>query len=190
MSELRTPAQVLREARQQDSRTKRARVLSVVDQLLADDEPVTFTGVARAANVSHWLVYADGVREHIEAARCRQARGAANNARTGAREPAGWKVEKQLLQEDNRRLRQEVERLKGAVRRSLGQQLDQIGAADLGTRVDELTAENHRLQEERDEALARVKDLTEQLSEVQDDLASARISLRRMIRSENQPLKP
>jgi predicted nuclease with TOPRIM domain len=86
-----------------------------------------------------------------------------------------------------RRLRQEVERLKGAVRRSLGQQLDQISAADLGTRVDELTAENHRLQEERDKALARVKELTEQLSEVQDDLASARLSLRRMIRAENAP---
>ncbi|MFH9967646.1 DUF6262 family protein [Streptomyces sp. NPDC087843] len=186
MSEPRTPAQVLREARQQDSRTKRARVLSVVDQLIADDEPVTFTGVARTANVSHWLVYADGVREQIESARRRQARGAANDARTGAREPAGWKVEKQLLQEDNRRLRQEVERLKGAVRRSLGQQLDQIGAADLGTRVDELTAENLRLQEERDKALARVKELTGQLSEVQDDLGSARLSLRRMIRAENQ----
>ncbi|MEU1295838.1 hypothetical protein ABZ439_25805 [Streptomyces sp. NPDC005840] len=186
MSKTRTPAQVLREARQQDSRTKRARVLSVVDQLLADDEPVTFTGVARAANVSHWLVYADGVREHEEAARRRQTRGAANDARTGTRGPAGWKVEKQLLQEDNRRLRQEAERLKGAVRRGLGQQLDQIGAADLGTRVDELTAENLRLQEERDKALARVEELTEQFSEVQDDLGSARLSLRRMIRAENQ----
>lgn len=142
--------------------------------------------MARAANVSHWLVYADGVREHVEAARRRQERGAANEARAGTREPAGWKVEKQLLQEDNRRLRQEVERLKGAVHRSLGQQLDQIGAADLGTRVDELTAENLRLQEERDKALARIKELTEQLSEVQDDLGSARLSLRRMIRAENQ----
>ncbi|MFJ5095323.1 DUF6262 family protein [Streptomyces sp. NPDC088557] len=189
MSESRTPAQVLRDARQKDSRDKRARVLSVVDQLVAENEPVTFTGVARAANVSHWLVYAEGVREHIEAARHRQGRAAASGARAGAKEPAGWKLEKQLLQEDNRRLREEVGRLKAAVRRSLGQQLDQFGAADLGTRVDELTAESQRLQAERDDALARVKDLTEQLSEVQDDLASTRISLRRMIRSENQPLK-
>ncbi|WNZ06167.1 DUF6262 family protein [Streptomyces sp. 11x1] len=186
MSEPRTPAQVLREARQKDSRDKRARVLSVVDQLVADDEPVTFTGVARAANVSHWLVYAEGVREHIEAARRRQGRHAANDARAGANAPAGWKVEKRLLQEDNRRLREEVERLKGAVRRSLGQQLDQFGASDLGVRVDELTEDNLRLQGERDEALARVKELTTQLSEVEDDLVSARTSLRRMIRAENQ----
>ncbi|MFI1508115.1 DUF6262 family protein [Streptomyces sp. NPDC020597] len=185
MSEPRTPAQVLREARQKDSREKRARVLSVVDQLLADNEPVTFTGVARAANVSHWLVYAEGVREHIEAARRRQGRAATNDARVGAKEPAGWKVEKQLLQQDNRRLRQEVERLKGAVRRNLGQQLEQIGAADLGTRVDELIVENQRLQGERDEALSRVKQLTDKLAEAEDDLVSARTSLRRMIRTES-----
>ncbi|MEV6057694.1 DUF6262 family protein [Streptomyces sp. NPDC052107] len=185
MTDSRTPSQVLREARQKDSRDKRARVLSVVDQLLADDEPVTFTGVARAANVSHWLVYAEGVREHIETARRRQGRAAANGARASAKEPAGWKVEKNLLQEDNRRLREEVGRLKSAVRRSLGQQLDQFGAADLGARVDELTAEHQRLQGERDDALAQVKNLAQQLSEVQDDLASARLSLRRMIRNEN-----
>jgi hypothetical protein len=166
---------------------KRARVLSVVDQLVAENEPVTFTGVARAANVSHWLVYVEGVREHIEAARRRQGRAAASGARASAKEPAGGKLEKQLLREDNRRLREEVGRLKAAVRRSLGQQLDQFGAADLGTRVDELTAENQRLQAERDDALACVKDLTEQLSELQDELASARISLRRMIRAESAP---
>ncbi|MFQ6144659.1 DUF6262 family protein [Streptomyces seoulensis] len=187
MPEPRTPAQVLREARQKDSRDKRARVLSVVDHLLADDEPVTFTGVARAANVSHWLVYADGVREHIEAARHRQERAAASSARTDAREPAGWKLEKELLRQDNRRLREEVERLKGAVRRHLGQRLDQYGAADLGTRVDELSADNHRLQADRDGALAQVKELTAQLNDVQDDLTGARESLRRMIRSENTP---
>ncbi|MCZ1012332.1 hypothetical protein [Streptomyces lydicus] len=78
-----------------------------------------------------------------------------------------------------------VERLKGAVRRSLGQQLDQFGTADLGTRVDELTAENQSLQAQRDRTLAQVKALTVQLSEAQDDLAGARESLRRMIRTEN-----
>ncbi|MFD4540032.1 hypothetical protein [Streptomyces bauhiniae] len=183
----RTPAQVLRDARQKDSRDERARVLSVVDQLVAENEPVIFTAVARAANVSHWLVYAEGVRERIKAARHRQGRAAASDARAGAKEPTGWKPEKQLLQEDNRRLREEVGRLKAAVRRSLGQQLDQFGAADLGTRIDELTTKNQGLQAERDDAVARVKTLTEQLSEIQDALASARISLRRMIRAENAP---
>ncbi|MDH6502413.1 DUF6262 family protein [Streptomyces sp. SAI-149] len=185
MSESRTPAQILRNARQKDSRTKRARVLSVVDQLVADEEPVTFTGVARAANVSHWLVYADGVREHIEAARRRQSRTARGAAHGQAKAPAGWKVEQEILREENRRVRAEVDRLKAAVRRSLGQQLDQLGAADLGARVDELTADKEKLQESLDRALARIEELTGKLAEAQDDLASARTSLRRMIRAEN-----
>jgi predicted RNase H-like nuclease (RuvC/YqgF family) len=184
MSESRTPAQVLREARQGDSRDKRARVVSVVDQLLADNEPVTFTGVARAANVSHWLVYAEGVREYIEAARRRQDR--ANGARAGAKAPPGWKVEQQLMRGDNQRLREEVERLRGAVRRSLGQQLDQFGAADLGTRIDELTTENQQLRNELDQARAQASQLESKLKEAEDDLAAARAGLRRMIRLESQ----
>lgn len=190
MSESRTPAQVLRDARQKDSRTKRARVLSVVDQLVADKEPVTFTRVARAANVSHWLVYADGVREHIEAARLRQSRTARGEARGQATAPAGWRVEQEIVREENRRLRAEVERLKAAVRRNLGQQVDQLGAADLGARMDELTAENRKLQDDLAQALVRVEELTGKLTEAEDDLASARTSLRRMIRSENQSTGP
>ncbi|HET6481195.1 MAG TPA: DUF6262 family protein [Actinoplanes sp.] len=185
MNENRTPAQVLREARQKDSRDKRARVLSAVDQHLADNEPITFTGIARAANVSHWLVYAAGVREHIDAARRRQTRAAANDAHAATIAPAGWKVEQQLLQQDNRRLREDVDRLKTAVRRSLGKQLDQYGAADLGTRVDELTALNQRLQKDLETAQALTADLTGQLNEAHDDLAAARTSIRQLIRAEN-----
>ncbi|MCW2901013.1 MAG: hypothetical protein JWO67_3278 [Streptosporangiaceae bacterium] len=184
MSESRTPAQVLREARQKDSRDKRARVLAAVDQMLADKEPVTFTAVAKAAKVSHWLVYAEGVREYIEQARRRQARQPAED---GARKaPAGWKVEQQITREDNRRLREEVERLKTALRRSLGRQIDQVGAADLGARVDELTAANQRLEDALAQEKARNEELQGRLTETEDDLAAARTSLRRMIRSENQ----
>ncbi|MEU5200410.1 DUF4164 family protein [Streptomyces scabiei] len=90
------------------------------------------------------------------------------------------------MREENRRLRADVDRLKEAVRRCLGQQLDQLGAADLGTRVDELAAHNQRLQDELTQAQARVEELTGQLSEAQDDLAAARASLRRMIRTESK----
>ncbi len=88
--------------------------------------------------------------------------------------------------EDNRRLREEVERLSSAVRRSLGQQVEQFGTADLGARVDELTADKQQLEGDLAQALARVDELAGQLSESQDDLAASRSSLRRMIRSENQ----
>ncbi|WP_406102467.1 DUF6262 family protein [Streptomyces canus] len=184
MAEPRTPAQVLHEARQKDSRVKRARVLGVVDQMLAEKEPVSFTAVARTAKVSHWLVYAEGVREVIEQARRRQARQPREDG--GRKAPAGWQVEVQITREDNRRLREEVDRLKAAVRRSLGQQIDQVGAADLGARVDELTAANQRLEGELAQEKARAEELQGRLTEAEDDLAGARTSLRRMIRSGNQ----
>ncbi|WP_405976504.1 DUF4164 family protein [Streptomyces sp. NBC_00988] len=125
------------------------------------------------------------MREHIEAARQRQSRTARGEARGQAKAPAGWKVEQEIVREGNRRLRAEVDRLKAAVRRSLGQQLDQLGAADLGTRVDELTAEKERLRDDLAQGLARIEELTSKLTETEDDLASARTSLRHMIRSEN-----
>jgi hypothetical protein len=40
-----------------------------VDEMKSRGDPITFLGVAKAARVSNWLVYAEGVREHIEAAR-------------------------------------------------------------------------------------------------------------------------
>nr|WTA00168.1 DUF4164 family protein [Streptomyces sp. NBC_00857] len=90
------------------------------------------------------------------------------------------------MREKTRRLRAEADRLKAAVRRRLGQQLNQLGTADLGARVDELTAENQKLRDDLAQTKARVEELTGKLAEAEDDLASARTSLRRMIRSESQ----
>jgi chromosome segregation ATPase len=154
--------------------------LAVVAKMLADQEPITFASVAQAARVSHWLVYADGVREHIENAQRQQARQATRAQAAGkSTAPAGLKAEIEVLREENRRLRQEREQLQLAVRRDLGRQLDQLGTADLETRVDELTAANQKLADE----LASTR---QELADTQDSLAAARTSLRRMIRAENQ----
>jgi hypothetical protein len=75
----RSSGEVLRQARRRDSRDKRARVLRAVEQMLSGGEALTFAAVARTANVSTWLVYAAGVREHILAARERQS-GQAHDA--------------------------------------------------------------------------------------------------------------
>lgn len=152
--------------------------------MLAEKEPVTFTAVARAAKVSHWLVYAPGVREVIEQAQRRQARQPREDGVRKA--PAGRQVDVRITREDNRRLREDVDRLKAAVRRSLGHQIDQVGAADLGARVDELTAANQSLEWELAQERARAAQLQTRLTETQDVLAGARTSLRCMIRSGNQ----
>ncbi|MFI6063145.1 DUF6262 family protein [Streptomyces sp. NPDC051286] len=85
----RTPAQVLHEARQADSRDKRARVLATVADMESRHEPVTFTAVARAAGVSNWLVYATGIRERIEQARERQKAVPRHELETGRQASAG-----------------------------------------------------------------------------------------------------
>src|SRR6516225_10624738 len=64
--------QAMLAARAKDSQDKRQRVLAAVQALEAAGTAVTATAVATAAGVSTWLVYADGVREHLEAARRRQ----------------------------------------------------------------------------------------------------------------------
>ncbi|MFJ4624551.1 DUF6262 family protein [Streptomyces sp. NPDC088812] len=103
----------------QNSRDKRARVLHTLDNLLTRGEPVTFTTVAKAAGVSTWLVYAPGVREHIESARAQQARTATTSdeprSASGAR---STRTDLEVLRADNQRLRGQVGDLKEALQAS------------------------------------------------------------------------
>ncbi len=69
-----------------------------------------------------------------------------------------------------------------------GQRLRDLRIGQPVCRLDATRAvPDQRLQGECDEASVRIKSLSEQANEVQDDLASARHSLRRMIRAENTP---
>ena len=139
--------------------------------LLADNELITFTGVARAPNVSQWLIDVNG-RARAHRSRPRPPKPCRCQRRLRRRDrPTGVESRTTAAAEDNRRLRGEVKRLKAAGRRNLGQQLDQFGAADLGTRVDELTTCNEQLQNELETAQALIADLTGQLNQVDDDLA-------------------
>ncbi len=63
----------LRAARAKDSADKRRRTREAIAALQAAGTPITATTVANAAGVSTWLVYTDGLREHLDAARRRQA---------------------------------------------------------------------------------------------------------------------
>ncbi|MEV6736327.1 DUF6262 family protein [Streptomyces sp. NPDC051104] len=186
MTSPRTPGQVLREARRKDSRDKRARVLHTLDDLLTRGEPVTFTGVAKAAAVSTWLVYAPGVREHIEAARTQQARTAARGDEPRSAGGAmSTRTDLEVLRADNKRLRGQVSDLKEALQRQLGRQLDQLQATDLTDRIGELTAQNQELHSQLTQLQHENQELERKLAETNDDLVAARASLRRMIRIEN-----
>jgi hypothetical protein len=155
VSPKRTPVDALREARRRDSLAKRTRVLAIVDEMKSQDERITFLGVARAAGVSSWLVYAAGVREHIEAAREDQAARMARKQHSGA------------------------------TASSASPTADQVSAAELAVRIEELTTRFHEWDAKLDAARASVARLEAQLEQTLDQIAGLRTALRQMTRQQN-----
>ncbi len=142
---------------------------------------MTFAAVAGQARVSNWLVYAEGVREHVDQARARQAIQPQRDQQAGrAASPASLLADLEYYRTQNRALRSERDTLKAALQRSLGHQPDQ-----LSTRIDELTALAKQLTAERDHSRQDKTALEQRLKDTEDDLAAARTSLRRMIRAED-----
>ncbi|MCF3167073.1 MULTISPECIES: DUF6262 family protein [Streptomyces] len=183
----RTPGDVLRETRKKDSLTKRARVLATVDEMKAKGEPITFLAVARTAGVSNWLVYAEGVREHIEAAMKGQTKNGRRTRQAGREaSAASLATDLALVRQENKALRGERDRLKKAVQRSLGAQLDQAGTKELTARVNQLLAELERLALERDQIRAERDELRAKLTETEDDLVAAREAGKRMLKQINR----
>ncbi|BBJ42672.1 hypothetical protein SSPO_053900 [Streptomyces antimycoticus] len=186
MTASRTPGDVLRESRKRDSREKRSKVIATVDAMVSRDETVTFAGVAKAAGVSNWLVYAEGVREHIEAARQQQAgRPRRDRAQGLSASSASLLTDLELSRAENGRLRAERDQLRQALRRQLGQQLDNVNVPDLVERVRELTAEVQRLTSDLETTRGEKAALERQLEDAGEDLTAARTTLRRMIREKN-----
>jgi hypothetical protein len=185
----RTPAEVLLQARRRDSQRKRAHVKTVVDQMKLGDAAITFSAVAKAAGVSTWLVYADGIRDYIQAAQAFQASAPARETAVGGRtSAASLRTDLELSRQDNRVLRAEIARLKHALRDNLGRQLDEESTHRLRARVDELTAANEQIQNQNHALTAERDALQAALHAAADDLAAARTSLRRMIREQTNQL--
>jgi chromosome segregation ATPase len=170
-------------ARRSDSSTKRARVRSTLEQMAADNTPITFASVARAAQVSTWLVYTPGVREAIEAARTRQP--APDPASRSHPNTLAVATDLALARAEIARLRGERDEQQRQLRLALGARMDNIAKADLLTRLDELTRHNTQLAADITKYQTDNRELTARVIDLEDDLTAARTSLRRMIRSEN-----
>jgi len=169
-------------ARAADSRDKRRRALDAGQNLEAAGEPVTFPAVARSARVSTWLVYAPGVREHVEAARRRQT---VPGIDTSSTTPLATRTDLALAREEIMRLRADRDKLQQRLRLQLGAEIEGPQRAELIARVSELEAVNRRLVAEREARNSDGRGAELRVRELEDELAAARESLRRMIRSEN-----
>ncbi|MET7694452.1 DUF6262 family protein [Streptomyces sp. NPDC005483] len=183
----RTPADILKAARQRDSADKRGRVLKAVQDMLRDNRRITFAAVAREASVSSWLVYAPGLRERVDQARARQAAQGHQDQQSGRKvSTASEHTDLLLARQEIKRLRAENGQLQQQARVHLGQQVEQLGNHDLVDRINELTEENLRLSMAERQATTQNTGLQQRVAELEDDLAAARTSLRRMIRNENR----
>jgi Family of unknown function (DUF6262) len=177
--------EALQAARLRDSQTKRARVRATVEKMLLAGDPVTFSAVARAAGVSTWLVYAEGVREHIQAAIQKQAAKPADRRPDDPVSVVSVRTDLALAREEIARLRTDNTRLRHNAQRLLGQQLEQATNGDLLARVDHLVAESRSLTEKLRATSRDNGNLRKQITELEEDVAAARTALRRMIREQS-----
>lgn len=174
------------QARRRDSDIKRARVLATLEGMRDKDIPITFASVARQAGVSTWLVYAPGIREHIDQARTHQHRPPPSEP-DGDPLTRGLHTDLALARAEIKSLRAEREQHQHQLRLALGARMDNLAKTDLVARVDELTQANTELTASVAQHVSDNQTLRARITELEDDLAAARTSLRRMIRAENRP---
>jgi hypothetical protein len=176
--------QALHDARRRDSESKRTHVRNTVESMVLAGDTVTFASVARHARVSTWLVYADGVREHIQSAMRQQAEEPIPTKNSGTIGAASLRTDLSLAREEIKRLRADNEKLRRNAQRLLGQQLDQVNVTELIARVDTLVNENRRLTGEIKQTSTENTALRSRLIELEEDVTAARTALRRMIREQ------
>jgi cell division protein FtsB len=180
--------QILRDARRRDSETKRAHVRHTVENMVVTGETVTFASVARRARVSSWLVYAAGVREHIQTAIRQQTHQASETKDHDDVSAASLRTDLALARAEIKRLRTDKDKLRRNAQRLLGEQLDQVNVAELIARVDGLVDEKRRLAAELHQMAEERTALRSRVAELEEDVAAARTALRRMIREQTSDI--
>jgi hypothetical protein len=182
----------LKAARAKDSNDKRRRVLQTLNAMETAGQPITAAAVAAAAGVSTWLVYAEGIREHLDAARQRQAADgdppAAAGTHTGQQPvtSAGLRTDLAVARHEIQRLRTDLDKLRGRLRLQLGAEIEQPDRAELIARVAALEAANRQFLAERDARASEADTAQRRVEQLEDDLTAARESLRRVIRNTNR----
>jgi hypothetical protein len=184
-------AAALKAARTKDSELKRRRALDALQTLENTSAAITFTAVAKAAGVSTWLVYADGIREHIDAARHRQHnhhRGT-DTPTASSTQPAtsdSLRTDLAIACEQIKTLRTERDKLQQRLRLQLGAELEAPNQARLTARVADLETINRQLVAERDARSIEADTAKRRATELEDELSAARESLRRVIKAQNR----
>ncbi|MGW8726339.1 DUF6262 family protein [Streptomyces sp. NPDC055808] len=97
-------------------RNQTSRVLKTLDEMAATGEKITPLALARTARVSNWLVYTEGLREHIEDAIKKQGGAAQRETGEGLHTSAeSLAADLELATAELRLLRAERDQLKAAM---------------------------------------------------------------------------
>lgn len=99
--------------------------------------------------------------------------------------PSNLRAELETARQEIKTLRAERDRLQAALRHQLGQQLDALHASNSAVRADELAVKNQHLTQQLQQVLTENTAARARITSLEEDLAAARTSLRRMIRNEN-----
>jgi hypothetical protein len=125
------------------------------------------------------------LREHVEAAISGQV-PPRSSKRDNPASSTSLRVDLELAREEIRKLRAERDQSQHNARLHLGQQLDQIGAADLTIRVYELNQSKAELEALLGAKTAETEGLARRVTELEDELTAARTSLRQMIKNQSK----
>jgi hypothetical protein len=181
----------LHRARQQDSRAKRQRAAQTIEVMERDGEPISFPAVARRAQVSVSLLYADAdLVARIATARDRQRQAGAERA---WRLPVRSLVTEQSLRTDlanakdqARRLAEELAVLRDRLSRQLGTDADIARGHALSPLVDQLEQRAAELEADNHQQRQRIAEFEAEVRELGETLDAARAMNRELMNEVNR----
>lgn len=172
--------------RRNDSKAKRQAVLAAIDAMERTRTPITIAEVARRAHVSPWLVRQEPLIKEVRKAQTSVAEqttspGAASHS------TASVQVERDLLRQENQRLRYEIRRSQHRISELLGDQIDGTDAHSQAIRVQELTAQNTALSQQASDALHGFHQLEQKVTSLTENLQAAHTVNRALMAQLNRP---
>lgn len=171
--------------RKRESKSKRHAVLATVQAMERMGVPITVAEVARRAGVSPWLVRQEPLMQEVRNAKARLTSGGHHGATDSNRGPLS--VERELLRQENQRLRQELRIHRQRISELLGDQIDGTDAQSQGLRVHELTDQHEALSKQASETIQQLHQMQHQLAALSSDLEAAHTVNRSLMAELNRP---
>lgn len=171
--------------RKKDSRTKRGAVLATIEAMERTRSPITIAEVARRAGVSPWLVRQKPLLEEIRKAQSRYSMGTPQPPETT--NSGSLHVERDLLRQENQRLRHELQRRQRRISELLGDQIDGTDAHSQSLRVQELTDQNAILSKQTSERTQELHHVRQKVTALSSDLEAAHSVNRSLMTELNRP---